>query len=191
MANGVLTSLPFHALISAEPDLTAAKPWHTAKWLARDYAISLMPSVASLRVVKRPERNDLTRTAYLGIGDPVLDGGAELKRGTTALFEPAGLSRQGVSNYFRGGLADVGKICLLPRLADTAVEVRAVADLLLTQGPVDLLFGKDASETRLKALPLDRFRIIHFANSWPCFGRYRGSGGTCFGHEFARHPHGA
>lgn len=163
VANGVLTSLPFHALVSAAPDAAAANPWRAARWLVRDYAISLMPSVASLRVLTRSERNGPAQAAYLGIGDPVLDGEAEPMSKTTALFETAGLSRGGVSNYFRDGRADAGKLRSLPRLSDTATEVRAVAQSLLAQGPADLLLGKDATETRLKALPLDRFRIIHFA----------------------------
>ncbi|WP_369598664.1 CHAT domain-containing protein [Sinorhizobium meliloti] len=168
VANGVLTSLPFHALISSKPDPNATNPWRAAKWLIRDYAISLTPSVASLRAIKRLQRSDSTQTAYLGIGDPAIgpETGPMVRAtfsGTESLFRTAGLGQQGVSSYFRGGLADVERVRLLPRLADTAIEVRTVAKSLLAQGSIDLLLGQDATETRLKALPLDRFRIIHFA----------------------------
>lgn len=168
VANGALTSLPFHALVSSRPDPARTGSWRDAGWLVRDYAVSIMPSVASLRSIRMVATDGPAPTAYLGIGDPIIGRHAApavpgLAPETTALLEVAKADSRGVSDFFRGGLADVGRVRSLPRLADTAIELRAVADSLSAHGPADLLLGRDASEARVKALPLDRFRIIHFA----------------------------
>lgn len=168
VANGVLTSVPFHALVSTDPRPLTAEPWRAASWLVRNYAVSLMPSVGSIPVVRRPEKGGQVETAYLGVGDPIIGLGAESVAGATVpvlsnLRGVTSLGGQRISDYFRGGLADVDRVRQLPRLADTAIELRGVAESVISSGPVDLLLGEEASEARLKQLPLDRFGIIHFA----------------------------
>ncbi|MBZ9677249.1 CHAT domain-containing protein [Mesorhizobium sp. ES1-1] len=168
VADGVLTSLPFHALVSEQPDPAAPNPWRAARWLVRDHAISLMPSVSSLRSLSQTRQHAGMQTAYLGIAAPIFDAdGSDLPTepilASNAAFVRAGATRAGVSDYFRGGFADIGKLRQLSQLPDSATEVRDVANSLTTQGSSQLLLGKDASEKVIKSLQLDRFRIIHFA----------------------------
>jgi CHAT domain-containing protein/tetratricopeptide (TPR) repeat protein len=70
-----LASLPFHALV--RPAITAAAdPYRGARWLAREHAITILPSVASLTAPDAPAVVPAgTRTPYIAFADPVLTGG--------------------------------------------------------------------------------------------------------------------
>ena len=63
--------------------------------------------------------------------------------------------------YFRGawGIRSVRQICPLP---ETAQELRCVAEGFGKQRK-KLVIGKGFTETAVKQLPLERYRIIHFA----------------------------
>ena len=70
---------------------------------------------------------------------------------------------EAASDYFRGELADVAglksRLCPLP---DTAHELGCVAKSL--GAPVSsVVLGKDMTETAVKTMPLDHYRIVHFA----------------------------
>jgi CHAT domain-containing protein/tetratricopeptide (TPR) repeat protein len=70
-----VASLPFHALV--RPAITAAAdPYRGARWLAREHAITILPSVASLTAPNAPTIvRTGTRNPYLAFADPVLTSG--------------------------------------------------------------------------------------------------------------------
>jgi CHAT domain-containing protein len=65
-------------------------------------------------------------------------------------------------DLFRGRLADVDEVRMLPPLPETADELRAVAHDL-GAGADDLYLGERASEPLLRQAGLDRYRIVEFA----------------------------
>jgi CHAT domain-containing protein len=150
--DGALESLPLGVLVSNPPEHDPQSPAdHRALvWLARDYAITVLPAVTSLRALRQPVTARGASAPFLGIGNPVLDGKPGAERGVKL----AGLYRSAVAN-----LEEVRHLEALPETAD---ELRAIARTL-GAGDEDLLLGERASEPVLRQTPLDRYRVVQFA----------------------------
>ena len=159
--DGPLESLPFAVLVSKPPkgDPEDVEDNRAVAWLARDYAITILPSVSSLRALRQLPHNAAATAPFLGIGDPLLQGHGE--QDVT------------LSTLFRGATADVEKVRDLPPLPETADELRAIAKLLGASDG-DLLLGARASEPVLRQMPLDHYRVIDFATHGLTSGELRG-----------------
>ncbi len=178
--SGALTSLPFQVLVTKPP---ASPPnvqdYRNAAWLARDHAITVLPSVASLSALRRDAKTSAATKPFIGFGNPVLTGSTrcgkmfvpdkcpeeEIKVAVTASSDVSRSTGEidATAQYFRNGLADVAaiktRLCPLP---DTAHELKCVARSL---GAPDssIIVGKDMTETALKTASLSQYRVIHFA----------------------------
>jgi CHAT domain-containing protein len=138
-----LRSLPLSLLVSEPParDLPDGD-YRAVHWLARDYAITVLPTVASLRSLEMLRRQPHAVEKLIAFADPVLLG----KAGR----QPA-----------RGGkLLRQGDLLASPE--ETAVEVQAVAEEL-GASPDDLYLGERATEGTVKTVPLQNFGIVYFA----------------------------
>jgi CHAT domain-containing protein len=62
---------------------------------------------------------------------------------------------------FRGAAADAGALATLRPLPETADAVRAIAGIF--GASAELHIGRAAAEWAVKRLPLDQYRIVHFA----------------------------
>ena len=153
---GPMTSLPLHVLVTEEPDAShqGVEVFRKAAWLARNHAVTILPSVSSLQTLRRNGSDGRAQQPYIGFGDPVLEG----PRGEIKVAS----ANRGVSNYFRGALADVDEVKKLAPLPDTADELKGIARSLGV-AESEIILGKDATETRVKRLPLEKYRIVHFA----------------------------
>ena len=74
--SGALTALPFHLLVTEKP--SAAIPdtfagYRDAAWLIKRQAVSVLPSVASLKALRAFARNDHATKPMTGFGDPVFN----------------------------------------------------------------------------------------------------------------------
>ena len=69
--SGALTTLPFQVLVTKAPASTELK---TAAWLVRDHALSVLPSVASLKALRRTAKPSAGDRPMLGFANPLLDG---------------------------------------------------------------------------------------------------------------------
>ncbi|MBI4923895.1 MAG: CHAT domain-containing protein [Devosia nanyangense] len=172
-----LSALPFHALISALPATGSADRYRDARWLARDHAITILPSVASLApagsaaAAAQPDR-----PAYLAFANPLLvgRGGDDRRAFDRAGCAPAGASEAPIetaalpelSTLFRGAGADVASVRALPPLPETTDEVCAIAGILGAASDA-LHLGAEATEATVKQLSgagqLMRPRVVHFA----------------------------
>ena len=78
-ASGPLTSLPLQALVTEKPReaLPDWKGYHGVKWLAREHAIAVLPSVPSLLVLRNQAKAASAAEPFVGYGDPKLDGNPE------------------------------------------------------------------------------------------------------------------
>ena len=84
--SGALTALPFHLLVTAKPvgapptldDLSA---YRSAAWLIRRQAVTVLPSVASLKALRGFAGKGRAAKPMVGFGDPLFDPGAARGRG--------------------------------------------------------------------------------------------------------------
>ena len=149
--SGVLFGMPFQLLVT---ELTRAgslpeKPdYRKAAWFGLQNAISVLPSVTSLRVLRQVAKRSRASKPYLGIGNPLLDGqqgdprwgefhkqralAARLKEACPKGSPPrtariASRPVTGFEKLFRSGHADIEEIRRLIPLPETADELCEVA----------------------------------------------------------------
>lgn len=75
VASGALTSLPFHLLITeppavAQPNVNQLSAYKSASWLIKRQAITVLPSVASLRALRSAKKQTPAERPLVGYGDP-------------------------------------------------------------------------------------------------------------------------
>ena len=147
-----LQSLPLGVLLTEAPqgELVDFAGYRNARWLARRYAMTTLPSVSSLRALRRFARTSKARTPFTGFGDPVLEG------------KPGGQRGIEIGTLFRGVLADVRAVRRLARLPDTADELRAIAETL-NAGEDALVLGSEMTEARVRQMDLSDSRVLAFA----------------------------
>ena len=140
-------------------------------WLARTHAVSQVPSAAALRTLRLLPPGSANREKLIGFGDPYFSAeqAAEAERQNEAsLVQVAAADRReafpsGVARRVQTTGLDSAELARLPRLPDTADELRSVA-LALQADPAKVLkLGRDANERIVKTTDLSRFRIIEFA----------------------------
>ncbi len=160
--DGALQSLPLGVLVTAEqiaPPSDLAD-YRKVPWLTRRYAITVLPSVSSLRALRVFAARTLAKKPFVGFGDPLLEGDG---RG------PRGLK---LASLFRGAaVADVNEVRQLARLPDTADELEAVARAI---GGGDVYVRERATETRVKAMSLADYRVLSFATHGLVAGELKG-----------------
>jgi CHAT domain-containing protein len=191
--SGPLTSLPFQVLVTEPPQVPIGlkfADYREVPWLARTQAISVLPSVASLKELRSYAKTSPAKAPYAGYGDPVLTGNPNCPGGsdsleacpgaaqmmTVAANAPRSAARRrgmrrsaSLDRVFRKGagqqavLAAVRSLCPLP---GTAQEIRCVAQSLGVPDSV-IHLKETATEASLKALSasgeLATYRVIHFA----------------------------
>jgi CHAT domain-containing protein len=142
-ASGAFGALPLGLLPTAAPKEGAGLPaLASTPWLADRYALTTLPSVASLRVAPPPRRPAAQRWAFVGFGDPSLTGPTP---GGRRLADPDALR----SAY--------------PPLPGTADELRAMARTLGAPA-ASLRLGGKATEAAIKtSTDLSRADVIAFA----------------------------
>ena len=150
--DGPLTSLPFGLLVTDYTEGADNDPavLRATQWLIRRQALTTLPSVESLRVVRQMPPPAEGRVAFAGFGDPVLGGSLSV----VALSRGAGV--------MRGGLADGDQLRSLAALPQTRGELLAIAATLGAPASAVRL-GRDATETAVKDADLSRTRVLAFA----------------------------
>ena len=179
VTNGALGLLPLSLLPTAPSQLEANEEilfsnYRKVPWLARTHAVTMLPSAAALRTLRhlppgKPERNEL-----IAFGDPFFSkeqydeamksvqiadaSGAAPVAATTTRGAP--LKRR---NSPKLDGVDSAELALLPRLPDTADELRAIALALQADPSKVLNLGKEANENRVKTTVLSGFKVVAFA----------------------------
>jgi CHAT domain-containing protein len=160
--DGALQSLPLGVLLTEEPQgsFTDFSGYAQAPWLARKYAMTVLPSISSQRALRRFAGAAKAEEPFRGVGNPNL-GTGESHRG----IELAGL--------FRGPLADPEALRRLPSLPDTEQELRAMAEALGADAEA-LLTGAKATEEAVKTGTLAKARVVAFATHAAVAGQIAG-----------------
>jgi CHAT domain-containing protein len=143
--------LPPQLLITKEP---GGKAFKEIEWLIRSHAVTILPSVASLKVLRGGSQGSSARKPMVAFADPVFSKAARAN---------AQLAMRSITSFYRGTKADIAAIGeYLPQLPGTRREVRQVAGELKAD-PADIKLGLAATETAAKQARLDQYRIIYFA----------------------------
>jgi CHAT domain-containing protein len=191
--SGALTQLPFQVLTTA-PEASPGDSYRSAAWLLRKHALTILPSVSSLKALRRDAKASRAGRPYLGIGNPLLEGpdGRYARLANRAREKKAcpptpqqkaqagrSTARGGIRQVtMSGGLADLAHVRAQTPLPETADELCAVARQL-GAGDDDVRLGARASEGDLKALSergmLSRYRVLHFATHGALAGEMSGS----------------
>ena len=162
--DGALQSLPLGVLITEQPEGRVRKfsAYRDVEWLAKKYAMTVLPSVSSLRALRRFAKATLASRPFIGFGDPKLEGNPGKGRGidVAALFT-------------RGVVADVDAVRDLARLPDTAGEIKSLAN---AQGADDtaVYLQERATETQVRSIDLSSYRILAFATHGLVAGDLKG-----------------
>jgi CHAT domain-containing protein/Tfp pilus assembly protein PilF len=177
--SGALTALPFHLLVTETP-VAAVPPVKTprdlgayrdAAWLLKRHAVSVLPSVASLKALRVFAHKDEAKSPLIGFGDPVFNAEEEGRPGAE---NRAVVATRSYTEFWKG--VDIDRSMLskaLPRLPETAAELRAVAkNLGATESSVHL--RQDASETTVKRTALSEYRVVYFATHGLVAGDIKG-----------------
>ena len=153
MPDGPLTGLPLGLLVTEPgPQPTTAASYRDVSWLSRRFAITVLPAASTLGALRLFTPKARGSKAFLGIGDPLLDGAAGTE---VALPEVFGEDAE-------AGV-DPAQIRRLARLPDSADELRQIARVLDVVPEESLYLGQRASEEIVRSLDLEEYRIIQFA----------------------------
>jgi len=180
--SAALTALPFHLLVTEKPQ--AAIPdkiegYRDAAWLLRRQAVSVLPSVISLKSLRAFARRDQGVKPMTGFGDPVFNPATEGpadRRVAGGKVAARSIATIAYTDFWRGAGVDRAQLAkALPQLPDTADELNAVARDV-GAADADIHLGRDASETTLKRAALAQYGIIYFATHGLVAGDVKGLG---------------
>jgi CHAT domain-containing protein len=164
-------------------------------WLGARTAITVLPSVSSIKSLRQFAKASRATRPYLGIANPLLDGepgnakdakraeAAHEKKQCPMTFKGRAVGATsrpliGFSKLFRGSNANIEDIRQWGPLPETADEVCEVARRLGVPES-EILLGTKATESRLKDLSqkgqLAEYAILHFATHGALTGQVEGS----------------
>jgi CHAT domain-containing protein/tetratricopeptide (TPR) repeat protein len=178
--HAALGELPLSLLVTA-PNAIASEPagqppfsaYRKVPWLIRDVAVTQLPTVASLTVLRNTPAASSARRPFVGFADPWFNereaAEARAERGVApplATSEPA-LAMRAVPVRFRNvprtETMGSAQLAVLPRLPETAAEVQEVALALKADPVADVFLGERASLQTVKTMKLDDRRVVMFA----------------------------
>ena len=181
VASGALTQLPFEVLVTEKPDekLPRFEAYKKAAWLGQRQAISILPSVGSLKAL-RAAKVSAALEPFAGFGNPLLTGLDGTDKSAWAKQECGQLAPQeqdrianvvaSVNSLVRDGVVNVEDLRRQPPLAETADELCAVGrELGVPEAGLRnaIHLGQEATVSKVKALSrsgdLARARVVHFA----------------------------
>jgi CHAT domain-containing protein/tetratricopeptide (TPR) repeat protein len=169
--SGVLTGLPFHLLVTEPPPILRPNDrqlgaYRDTAWLIQRHAVTVLPSVSSLKALRVVAKGGRAEKPLVGFGDPVFGppkGSAEPRRAAAKAAAPSALGTRSYGSYWHGTRADLDILRTdLAPLPETATELKAVARWLgATEG--DLKLGPAASEATVKGTDISLYRVVYFA----------------------------
>jgi CHAT domain-containing protein len=176
VTNGALGLLPLSLLPTALAEIDSNddplfSSYRAVPWLARNYAVSSVPSSAALRTLRQLPPGRPGRSELIGFGDPLFSPEqaeqaaseqAPIRVADTGTVTTRGMPLKRRSSPKLEGV-DSAELAMLPRLPDTAEELRSIAIALQADPSKVLKLGKDANEEVVKTIDLSGFKVLAFA----------------------------
>jgi CHAT domain-containing protein len=174
--HGGLSYLPLSLLPTAKFQLPADKDiwfenYKHVPWLVRSHAITVLPSVSTLILLRAMPEADRAQLPFVGFGDPYFNE-QQARVAAKSEKEPQSVSFKQSGDYILRGLTIErvqsdelisARIGVLPRLSETAAEIRSMARAMNADPNRDVFIGAQANEQRVKTMDLSRYKVIAFA----------------------------
>lgn len=175
VTNGALGLLPLSLLPTAPAQVTESETpfagYRAVPWLMRTHAVTMVPSAAALRTLRQIPPGVASRERMIGFGDPLfskeqMQAAAEEKELDQsiqlAMANTRGLPLKRRASPQLDGV-DSAELAQLPRLPDTAEELRSIALALQADPSKVLQLGVKANEQAVKTMDLSHYKVIVFA----------------------------
>ena len=146
---GLLVTQPGAAPAGASPE---KKDYRQVAFLGKQVPISVLPSTGSLKSLRAVAGRSKAPQPFIGFGDPAFAGAPGDTRNLAAL---GNLCRE-------GGAVDAELVRGLPRLRESAGEMRQIAKTLKAPES-DVILGAQATEKRVRGTDLSQYRVVAFA----------------------------
>lgn len=165
-----LGQLPLSLLLTTavnQPGIGAGNfaAYKTMPWLMQKMAVAQLPSVTALASLRQLPDAPGDRLPFIGFGDPYFSEEqatlAEKKKPATQVAM-RGLPLK-LRNVPKTQAVDSAELALLPRLPDTADEIREIAAALGAEPSRDLFLNRAASEKNVFEANLANRRVVMFA----------------------------
>ena len=144
-----LFKIPFSLLLTNQHMNT----YKDAPWLINDYSIVNLPSITSLKFLKRnTKKGNNKNERFVGFGDPILSN-----------YD---------SSYYRGIFDNIDQLKSLESLPETRDELENISSILDNNG--DLFLGVDATETNFKNYNYENTNLLFFATHGLISGELKG-----------------
>ncbi|MBV9461889.1 MAG: CHAT domain-containing protein, partial [Bradyrhizobium sp.] len=175
VTNGALGLLPLSLLPTAPAEAnTSDEPlfasYSAVPWLARSHAVTTVPSAAALRTLRQLPPGKPGRGELIAFGDPLFSAeqaAEDVAPKVIAVAEAGSATTRGIPLKRRSSPklegVDSAELAMLPRLPDTADELRSIALALQADPSKVLKLGKDANEDTVKTMELSGFKVLAFA----------------------------
>jgi CHAT domain-containing protein/tetratricopeptide (TPR) repeat protein len=174
--HGALGELPLGLLPTApgKPGPAGAVPfteYQKVPWLVRQVAVTQLPSATSLVTLRTLPAGNASRRAFLGFGDPWFNEAeareAQSGGGSGPVIASRGAGGKGLHIVLRAApkteTAATATVASLPRLPETADEVRNIAIALKADPAADVVLGAKANEETVRTADLAHRRVVMFA----------------------------
>jgi CHAT domain-containing protein len=174
VTNGALGLLPLSLLPTAPATVAADGAtfagYAGVPWLARTHAVTMVPSAAALRTLRALPPGPASRGKLVAFGDPFFSDKQAMDADRVEPVEVAsadsvatrGMPLKRRSSPQTQGV-DSAELAQLPRLPDTAEELRSIALALEADPTKALHLGKAANEENVRKTDLSGFKIVAFA----------------------------
>jgi CHAT domain-containing protein len=172
VAHGPLGQLPLAVLPTGPGPLGPEQPplfsrYRAVPWLARTHAVTMLPSVAALGSLRAASGGAPARRPFVGFGDPIFNAEQLTQRQRPAPVLASEVGTRGIPVALRSspGVQEAAsaQVAMLPRLPETANEIREIAVTLQADLTKEVFLGKDANERTVKTQNLARYRVVAFA----------------------------
>ncbi|WP_433994229.1 CHAT domain-containing protein [Bradyrhizobium ottawaense] len=176
VTNGGLGLLPLSLLPTAPAEIVTDddplfSSYRKVPWLARTHAVTMVPSASALETLRKLPPGKAARDDLIGFGDPYFskeqadEAAAENDKTVQLASAPAATRGMPLKRRNSPKLegADNAELSMLPRLPDTADELKSIALALQADPSKVLNLGKDANENAVKTMDLSGFKIVAFA----------------------------
>ena len=168
--HGELGQLPLSLLVTAEGSPPAKggvifSSYRQVPWLMRQVAVAQLPSVTALASLRRLPPGAADRLPFIGFGDPYFSeaqANEADKKGVVTQVAMRGVPLR-LRSVPRTQSVDSAELALLPRLADTALEIREIAKALGADPANDVFLHQGASEKTVFSTNLANRRVVMFA----------------------------
>jgi CHAT domain-containing protein len=173
---GALSYLPLSLLpterIKLSPDKNVFfENYKRVPWLVRSHAVTVLPSVSTLILLRAMPQDARARLPFAGFGDPYFNeqqarAAAKPKETlhTAVTIQPEEYVLRGLSiQRVQTDQLASAPIEVLPRLPETAEELRSMALAMNADPDKDVYTGAQANELQVKTMDLSGYKVLAFA----------------------------